>query len=344
MGDNVVGVFGATGHTGRFVVRELQRRGLVPILLGRDASKLADVQNAHPGIEVRVASIADAPATARALSGVSAVINCAGPFLDTADAVVQAALRACVHYLDVTAEQASAKATLERYAKPAAAANVTVVPAAAFYGGLADLLATAVIGDWISPDEIDVGVALDRWWPTLGTRLTGKRNTERRFVVSQGSSVLLADPAPRRTWPFPAPFGTLDVVELPLSEIVTISSHLRSRELHSYMNLAPLADLVNPDTPPPLAADESGRSAQTFVMDVVARRGGEERRATARGRDIYAFTAVLVVDAASQILAGRAARVGTASLGQLFDARGFLTALRDHIAVELTAQLPRSPG
>ena len=34
-----VAVFGAYGHTGRFVVAELRERGYVPLLLGRDQDK-----------------------------------------------------------------------------------------------------------------------------------------------------------------------------------------------------------------------------------------------------------------------------------------------------------------
>ena len=33
-------VYGAYGHTGRFVVTELLRRGLTPVLSGRDAARL----------------------------------------------------------------------------------------------------------------------------------------------------------------------------------------------------------------------------------------------------------------------------------------------------------------
>ncbi len=35
-----VAVFGAAGHTGRFVVGELLRRGIVPITIARDAATL----------------------------------------------------------------------------------------------------------------------------------------------------------------------------------------------------------------------------------------------------------------------------------------------------------------
>jgi uncharacterized protein YbjT (DUF2867 family) len=77
MSQSIVAVFGATGHTGHFVVKELRRRGLVAALLGRDVEKLARLHDEYRDSEVRVAAVEDAAALDRALSGVSAVINCA---------------------------------------------------------------------------------------------------------------------------------------------------------------------------------------------------------------------------------------------------------------------------
>jgi hypothetical protein len=93
------------------------------------------------------------------------------------------------------------------------------------------------------------------------------------------------------------------------------------------MNLAPLADLHNPTTPGPVRADERGRSAQEFLMEVKVRRGHEERRAIAAGRDIYAVTAPIVVEAAARILTEDIQVTGTAAPGEIFDAEAFLRAL-----------------
>ncbi|WP_374778565.1 hypothetical protein [Streptomyces sp. NBC_01310] len=60
----------------------------------------------------------------------------------------------------------------------------------------------------------------------------------------------------------------------------------RVPEIRVCMNEKPLRDLRAPQTPPPTAVDADGSSAQTFLVDVVARRGGETRRASASGRDI----------------------------------------------------------
>jgi uncharacterized protein YbjT (DUF2867 family) len=47
-----VTVFGAYGHTGRFVVSELLKREWTPILSGRDPDKLDALENVHPGLDV----------------------------------------------------------------------------------------------------------------------------------------------------------------------------------------------------------------------------------------------------------------------------------------------------
>jgi NAD(P)-dependent dehydrogenase (short-subunit alcohol dehydrogenase family) len=329
-------VFGAYGHTGRFVVSELLRRGWQVILSGRDEAKLRGAASRHPGSEVRPASVEDAASLDRAISGAVAVINCAGPFLDTAAAVTEAALRARIHYLDVTAEQRAALAAFEHFSAAARDAGVVVAPAMAFYGGLSDLLATVAMGEWTAADEVCVAVGLDSWRPTQGTLLTGKHNAGPRFTLANNKLEILSNPPPTRTWTFPAPFGTKDVVALHLTETILISRHLRTPEIRAYINLAPLEDLHNPDTPPPTPADESGRSAQVFVVDVMARRGSEERRATARGRDIYAITAPLVVEAAERVVEGRFRAPGVAAPGELFDARDFLKALSPTpLAVEI---------
>ena len=98
-------VYGATGHTGRFVVDELLRRGLTPVLAGRSAERLAAVAPRHAALDRRVVGVDDPDLLRRAVAGVGAVVNCAGPFLDTALPLARAAVEAGAHYLDVTAEQ-----------------------------------------------------------------------------------------------------------------------------------------------------------------------------------------------------------------------------------------------
>jgi hypothetical protein len=197
-----------------------------------------------------------------------------------------------------------------------------------FYGGLADLLATAAIGDWDAVDDICVGIALDSWHPTQGTRITGARNTAQRMIVADSKLVPLAQSAAGVSWDFPEPFGRQDAIEVPFSEVVLMTQHLNITHLHTYLNSSALRDIRDPSTPPPVAIDESGRSSQVFLVEVIARKDGKTRKVVAQGRDIYAFTAQLVCEAVARILQGEVRKSSGANApGAIFDARGFLRAL-----------------
>jgi hypothetical protein len=320
-------VYGATGHTARFVVDELLQRGLTPVLAGRSAERLAAVAARHAGLDHRAVGLDDSVVLRKAIADVGVVVNCAGPFLDTALPLAQAAVEVGSHYLDVTAEQPAVQQVYGELDAPARDAGVAVVPAMAFYGGLADLLVTAALNGGTRADEVEVAIGLDRWWPTAGTRATGARNTATRMVIRGGALAPLVSPAPTGTWYYPEPLGDQRVVQLPFSEVVTIHRHLSVGELRSYLNTAPLSDLYDTETPPPTAIDEAGRSAQQFVVDVVVRRGSDTRRLSATGRDIYAVTAPIVVEGALRLLDGRYCRPGAAAPGQAFDAGAVLAAL-----------------
>ncbi|NYV76917.1 trans-acting enoyl reductase family protein [Streptomyces sp. UH6] len=338
-----VAVFGAYGHTGRFVVAELLARGFVPVLSGRNAERLKALAVAEGGLEARPAAVDDPAALDRALAGTAAVINCAGPFADTAGPVVEAALRAGVPYLDVAAEIEANADTFDRFGERARAAGAVVVPAMAFYGGLGDLLVTAALGDWASADEVHIAYGLDSWHPTAGTREAGavsrRRRGGRRVRFTAGRLEYRDDASPRLTWQFPEPVGSREVIgDFSMADIVTVPSHLDVPDVRTYMTVRAAEDIASPDTPTPVAspADGRGRSDQTFLVDAVVRRGGAERRAVARGRDIYAVTAPLVVEALDRVLSGRVRTTGVASAGEIFDAVDFLGALSGHLTVELS--------
>ncbi|MFF1836501.1 saccharopine dehydrogenase family protein [Streptomyces sp. NPDC058231] len=337
---HVVAVYGAYGHTGRFVVAQLRERGFVPVLSGRDPGKLKELAAHDPGLDVQPASVDDPASLDRALAGAAAVINCAGPFATTAAPVIEAALRAGIPYVDVAAEIEANADTFTHFTDRARAAGTTIVPAMAFFGGLGDLLATAAMDDWTAADEAHIAYGLNSWHPTDGTRIAGqisrlRRNGE-RVRYTNGQLEYRSDAPPTLDWPFPDPMGTRAVIgEFTMADIVTIPSHLSVPEVRTYMTVEAAKDLSAPDTPTPTAVDERGRSAQTFLVDVVVRSGGSERRAVARGQDIYAVTAPLAVEAVHRILTGRTRTVGVASAGEIFDAVDFLRALSPHISLEL---------
>jgi Saccharopine dehydrogenase NADP binding domain len=325
-----IAVYGAYGHTARFIAAELVKRGLRPVLSGRDTGKLVAAAADIGASEFHVAVVDEPDSLDRAIDGCAVVINCAGPFAESAPALIDAAVRARVHYIDVTGEILVARETFERFEERLRESPHVVLPAFGFFGALGDLVATSLADDWEVVDDVTLAVALDGWRPTRGSRLAGERRAGRRLVFADGQLQMRAadDPIPSGRWAFPPPFGSQEVVgELTTVDVITVSRHLAKNRIDAFMNLAPIHDLTNPDTPPPAAADADGRSAQIFCLDVVVRRDKEERRLAVHGTDIYAVTAPIVVEAVERLLDGRYRRNGLGAAGEIFDADDFVRAL-----------------
>lgn len=333
-------VYGATGHTGRFIVAELRRRGFTPVASGRNAARLEALAAEWGDVEVRPAGVDDPAALDLALAGAAAVINCAGPFAVTGGPVVEAALRAGIPYVDVAAEIEANVAMFADHTEAALGSGTPVVPAMAFYGGLGDLLVSAAMGDRTAAESVDVAYGLSSWRPTAGTREAGQvshdRRAGRRVRFTDGALRYHRDEVAQGEWLFPEPLGRRAVIEeFTMADVVTVPSHLKVPEVRTHMSVEAAGDLAGEDTPAPEAVDALGRSDQTFVVDVVVRADGVEHRATARGQDIYAVTAPLAVEAVARILTGRTRTTGVASAGAMFDAADFLRALAPYVTVDL---------
>src|SRR3546814_14033663 len=115
-------------------------------------AKLKPVADRH-GAEARQVEVMDAAGLDRLLVGADAVINCAGPFGDTAPPLIEATLQAGIAYLDVTAEPLVTMEVLASYADAARAAGVVAAPAFGFFVALGALLDTAAKGERQTPER-----------------------------------------------------------------------------------------------------------------------------------------------------------------------------------------------
>jgi len=96
-------LYGANGYTGELIAREAVRRGLGPVLAGRDRDAVARLAG-ELGCGSIVIGLDDVTALTQVLRGTRAVLHCAGPFSATAAPMMQACLAAGAHYLDITGE------------------------------------------------------------------------------------------------------------------------------------------------------------------------------------------------------------------------------------------------
>jgi Saccharopine dehydrogenase NADP binding domain len=143
------------------------------------------------------------------------------------------------------------------------------------------------------------------------------------------------DVAPAGVWTLPDPIGAQPVAfEFTTADCVTISSHLTVGAIGECITVAPLADLSDPDLSGPRAVDDIGRSAQTFLLEAIVRRGPEERSVVVTGQDIYAVSAPIVVELTERLLTSHHI-TGVVAAGAIADPLSVLLALSpNHLAVE----------
>lgn len=96
-------IYGANGYTGRLIAKEAVRRGHQPVLAGRNEQVLQALAT-ELDVSYRCFALESPEQCKQQLEDVGLVLNCAGPFSQTAEVMRGACLEAGAHYLDITGE------------------------------------------------------------------------------------------------------------------------------------------------------------------------------------------------------------------------------------------------
>lgn len=96
-------IYGATGFVGDAIARLAVKRGLKPILAGRNREKIISLAK-ELELDYRVFKLDDTTSLDYALEDVAAVLHCAGPYILTYRPMIESCLRQGTHYLDITGE------------------------------------------------------------------------------------------------------------------------------------------------------------------------------------------------------------------------------------------------
>lgn len=123
-------IYGANGYTGALIAEEAARRGLRPVLAGRNRDAL-DAVAQRLKLTRRVFELANAGEVARHLGDIDLLLNCAGPFSHTAANLLDVCLQTTTHYLDITGEIDVFALCHHAHAR-AMHANVVVAPGVGF--------------------------------------------------------------------------------------------------------------------------------------------------------------------------------------------------------------------
>ncbi|HEV3050174.1 MAG TPA: saccharopine dehydrogenase NADP-binding domain-containing protein [Longimicrobium sp.] len=317
-------LYGSYGYTGRLIAEHARERGLTPLLAGRDAGALA-AQAAELGLPHRAFSLDDAAALNAAVRETRVVLHAAGPFARTARPMLEACLKAGVHYLDITGEiavfeMAAAQNVFARMA------GVMVMPGAGFDVVPSDCLAAHLKRRLPSATSLQlafqaVGGA------SRGTLTTMAENAGEGGAVRRGGRIVRV-PAAYRSMEVDFGRGSVTVTTIPWGDVSTayhstgipdIEVYTRvprqqvrmlraTRRLGWLLRSAPVQGMMKRSIRkgPPGPTPEQRAKGVSLLWGKAE--DGEGRRAVTRLRtpEGYTLTARTSVEAVRRVLAGDA--------------------------------------
>lgn len=186
-------LYGSYGYTGNLIAEHSVREGLRPLLAGRDEKRLR-AQAQRLGLDFRVIELADRSALDDALRATGLAVHCAGPFVHTWKAMVEACLRTGAHYIDISGEieEFEAIAPLDEQAKDA---GIMLLPGAGFDVVPSDCLAAHMKQRLPSANNLKLFIRGVGGGVSRGTARSGIENMQRGGRIRRDGKVVTVQPA-----------------------------------------------------------------------------------------------------------------------------------------------------
>jgi short subunit dehydrogenase-like uncharacterized protein len=315
-------IYGAYGYTGALVAETAVERGLSPVLAGRSAEKV-ERQATDLGLDHRVFSLRHPEVVEDHVEDFSAVLNCAGPFSETARPMYSACLHAGTDYLDITGEIDVLEAIAERD-RDAEEADVTLLPAVGF-----DVVPTDCLAAYLQT-QMDSATRLTLAIDGLGTFSPG---TAKSIVEGLSRSGAVRENGELRTVPAAWKTRHLDfgrgpkpAVTIPWGDVSTAYFTTGIPNVETYATVPDYVPNVMQKTRPliPLLGTEPVQSAMKAAIDAAVSGPTAEERAQSLARiwgeveddagnrfaarmrtpDTYDLTAQTAVESARRVVEG----------------------------------------
>ncbi|KKC27923.1 membrane protein [Sphingomonas sp. SRS2] len=327
-------IYGAAGYTGRMVSSHAEALGLNFVIAGRPQNEVRLAALAGElGVQYRLFTVDDLAADRSALDDITVLLNCAGPFLRTAEPLMRACIAAGVHYLDIAAELDSYRLaeTLDDDAK---AASVMLLPGSggsvAMLGSLASHAAKRVDTPVMLSIALHVAGGFSR-----GSAVSASANLSPETLHRIDGSLIGRSPDEVRDFDFGSGPATSFPVTLP--DLVTIWRATNIPNIETFLHVTdgafPDGDLAAmPDGP-----TREQRDANRFHAAVeVTGADGTMVRSVLDTVNGYTFTAIAAAEAARRVLRGEA-RGGFQTPVGLFG-HGFAETIADTTIIDSEAK------
>lgn len=323
-------IYGAAGYTGRMATANAKAAGVDVVLAGRpqDKEKLATLA-VEMNAEYRLFAVDDVPAREGALSGMAVLLNCAGPFMRTAEPLMQACLAAGVHYLDIAAELDSYRLA-ERYDQDAQAAGVMLLPGSGGSVAMLGCLAGHAAKRVANPSKLSIALHVAGGF-SRGSAVSASENVTTETLHRVDGNLVSRTADEVREFDFGNGPATSFPVTLP--ELITIWRATDIPNIETYVHVTdgafPEGDFGAMPDGPTLEQREANR--YHAAVEVTGEDGTVVRSIldTVNG---YTFTTLAAAEAARRVVGGEA-RAGFQTPAGLFG-DGFAETIADTTIVD----------
>ncbi|MCE7517573.1 saccharopine dehydrogenase family protein [Vreelandella titanicae] len=295
---NTLLIYGATGYTGQMAAEHAKRLGLDFEIAGRNAERLQTLAN-RLDVPYREFN-ADAQAE-QSLNGVSVLLNFAGPFAQTSNALMRACINAGVDYLDITAE-INIYRLAEQLGSEAAEAGVMLLPGVGWDVVPTDCLAVHVARRVRKPQSLSVALQVPGSMSRGSAMSVSEIIGAGQWTRVDGQLVPTPDAQPRY---FDFSEGSVLCAPLSFGDLVTGWHSTGIPNIAMFVHISgdafPEGDLSQlPDGP---TAQQRDSHRARAVVEVTAADGTVVRSMieTING---YSYTPLVAIEAARRVLGG----------------------------------------
>ncbi|MDN5199840.1 saccharopine dehydrogenase NADP-binding domain-containing protein [Fulvivirgaceae bacterium BMA10] len=315
-------IYGSYGYTGTLIAEQAVEKGLYPLLAGRNESKTAFLAN-RLNLPYIAFDLDNSQTLHEVLDRVKLVLNCAGPFSETAKPMVEACIAKGVHYLDITGEIEVFEYIASKN-NEAKEAKIMLMPGVGF-----DVVPTDCLASYLKqqlPDANELELAFKGANKiSRGTALTMVKNIHKGGAIRSNGQIIPV-PAGFKTKLIDFGKGERSTVSIPWGDVSTayhstnipniivytftnkgtirflklsnkIKWLLGSRWVQNFLRNRINKKLTGPDT-------QTRNTSFSYIWGQVKNLEGKKRTALLKTAEGYRLTAEAAVLAMEKVLAG----------------------------------------
>lgn len=325
-------IVGATGYTGKLLVKKLLAAEIPFNIAGRNLKRMQTLKDELGFASTTIITdVINANNFDQLLDQSDILVNCVGPFNLLSKTFLQQISRRAITYLDITGEQWFVKQSFDKHTQDPSLTMACMVHSMAFESCLADLMAWQFLDPAIVYDEISSLYSFENSRPSVGTRVSMKTSHAFPNQIYQDDQFRSVDLSlDTRSLVLSETLTKTRAVPVPYPDACFFKRRYRTQNAASYLMLSPTeasvlgsAPALETDQLPGILSrfddkrgsgpDEIQRHKQRFMIYLYTTDSQEYRGLNISGYDMYGITADLIMESIQLIRAGHPFRPGVHS-------------------------------